>query len=84
MNAQAEHLKTYVAELIVLVSANGNRNARSSKPSAPVKRSSRVPAAPENRKGSIPTAKKDLTSSRKRGSGSEQVIPFDDSDISEF
>ena len=85
MNAQAVHLKEFVSELIVLVSgANGNGNAVSTKPSMPVRKSSRVLAAPENRKGSIQNAKKDLTPSRKRGSGPEQVIPFDDGDISQF
>ncbi|MGA3112925.1 MAG: methyl-accepting chemotaxis protein [Syntrophobacteraceae bacterium] len=85
MNAQAEHLKTYVAELIVLVSgANGNGNAGSIEPGMPVNKSSRVLAAPENRKRSIRDAKKDPASSRKRKPAAEQVIPFDDGDISQF
>ncbi len=85
MNAQAEHLKKYVAELIVLVSgANGNGNAGSTQPGMPVKKSSRVLAAPENRKRSIQDAKKDPASSRKRRPAPERVIPFDDGDISHF
>ena len=85
MNIQAEHLKEFVSQLIVLVGrANGNGNAGSTKPGIPVKKSSRVLAAPENKKGSIQDAKKNLTRSGKRGSGSERVIPFDDGDITEF
>jgi methyl-accepting chemotaxis protein len=85
MNAQAEHLKEFVSELIVLVSGEkGDVNAGSARPSMPVKKSSRVLAAPGNRKGSIQDAKKDLTRPGKRGTGSEKVIPFDDGDITDF
>ena len=85
MNAQAKHLKEYVSGLIVLVSGeNGSDNAGNTEPDMPVKKSSRVLAVHENRKRSIPDAKKDPISSRKRGPAPEKVIPFDDSDISEF
>ncbi len=85
MNAQAKHLKEYVSGLIVLVGGeNGSDNAGNTEPDMPVKKSSRVLAVHENRKRSIPDAKKDPISSRKRGPAPEKVIPFDDSDISEF
>ncbi len=85
MNAQAEHLKEFVSELIVLVSGEkGDIDSGSTRPSMPVKKSSRVLAAPGNRKGSIQDAKKDQPRPKKRGTGSEKVIPFDDGDIADF
>jgi hypothetical protein len=85
MNAQAEHLKEFVSELIVLVSgAKGDSNDESAKPSMPVKKSPRVLAAAGNRKGSIQDAKKDQLRPKKRGTGAEKVIPFDDGDMGDF